>query len=108
MFNQSANDNLAIELVECTMYTASSNQTFNAATKQARDHIRLYSSFFCAIDVLSCHKTIFRPIPSLERDENGEFVINIEVEEQDDLKRKNSDNNQEVYEGIEKSRLYIH
>jgi len=103
VFNQSANDNLAIELVECTMYTASSNQTFNAATKQARDHIRLYNSFFCAIDILSCHKTIFRPIPSLERNENGDFIINIEVEDQDDLKRKNSDNNQEVYEGIEKS-----
>lgn len=103
VFNQSANDNLAIELVECTMFTASSNQTFNSATKHARDNIRLYSGFFCAIDILSCHKAIYRPIPSLERDENGEFVINIEVNEQDDLKRKNSDSNQEIYEGIETS-----
>lgn len=108
IFNQSANDNLTIELVECTMFTASSNQSFNAANKQARDHVRLYNGFFCAIDVLSCHKAIYRPIPSLERDENGEFVINIEVDNQDNLKRKNTDTNQEIYEGIETSNKFIY
>ena len=103
VFNESASDNLAIELVECTMFTSSINQSFNASNQNARSNIRLYSGFFCAIDILSCHKAIYRPIPSIEKNENGEFVINLEVDKQDDLKKKNSDTNQEVFEGIEKS-----
>ena len=103
VFNESASDNLAIELVECTMFTSSINQSFNASNQNARSNIRLYSGFFCAIDILSCHKAIYRPIPSIEKNENGEFVINLEVDKQDDLMKKNSDTNQEVFEGIEKS-----
>ena len=101
IFNQSASDNLAIELVECTMFTKAMNQNFNASNTSARSNIRLYSGFFCAIDVRSCHKAIYRPIPTLEKNDQGEFVINLDIEKQDSLKKKNSDTNQEVYQGIE-------
>lgn len=103
VFNESASDNLAIELVECTMFTNSCEQSFNASNKSARSNIRLYSGFFCAVDVRSCHKAIYRPIPTLERDEQGNLVINFEIEKQDELKKKNNANNKEVYTGIETS-----
>lgn len=99
VFNESADDNLEIELVECTMFTKNSNLDFNSANKHARDNIRLYNGSFSAIDIRTSHKSIFRPIPEIEVDEEGKFVINIDIENKDKLKKKNSENNKKVFEG---------
>ena len=104
VFNRSAQDNLSNELVECTMFTKSISSSFNASNTSARNSIRLYNGSFYAIDICSCHASIFRPIPTKQLNENGEFVLDTDVEvSTENLNKKNSDDNEVIFEGIESS-----
>lgn len=100
IFNKSALNNLSIELVECTCFTKMSSVSFNDANVAARSKITLYDGFFNAIDIVSCHKSIFRPIPTKELDDLGNVKINVDISIfNDELKRKNSPFNEAVFEG---------
>ena len=104
IFNKSATDNLSIELVECTLFTAANCGSFNDANIMARDKIRFYSGGFEAIDILSCHKSIFRPIPTKKLNGNNEWEVKAEIAiMNEELRRKNSEDNEVVFEGIENS-----
>lgn len=79
VYNQSSKTNLLIELVECTLFASSAISDFNEATRTARQHITLYNGEFSAIDIVSCHKGIYRPLPIKKQDEEGNWKIETEV-----------------------------
>lgn len=101
VFNLSAEDNMSIELVECTMLAKSSDNNFNSSNTHARNTLRYYCNVFSAIDIAICHKGIYRPIPTRKLDESGNVIEPVIEFESDDLKKKQSDTNKDVYIGEE-------
>lgn len=101
VFNLSAEDNMSIELVECTMLAKSSDNNFNSSNTHARNTLRYYCNVFSAIDIAICHKGIYRPIPTRKVDEFGNVIEPVIDFESDDLKKKQSEVNKEVYVGEE-------
>ena len=101
VFNLSAKDNMSIELVECTMLAKSSDNSFNSSNTHARNTLRYYCNSFNAIDIAICHKGIYRPIPTKKVDEFGNVIEPVINFESDDLKKKNSETNKDVYVGAE-------
>ena len=80
VYNASAESNLSILLVECTMFTGNDLEggrgcSFEQAVRAARKHIELYSGVFSAIDVNNCHSYIYRPIPTKKPNDKGIFVV---------------------------------
>ena len=100
VFNRSVKDNLSIELVECTMFTKSASSSFSSSNTAARNAIRLYNGSFYAIDIVSCHYSIFRPIPTKQFNEQGELEFNTDIENfNEEFNKKNSvANNIEIFE----------
>lgn len=102
IFNLSAPDNLSIELVECTMFTKSHSSSFNDANIASRSSLTLYNDLFYAIDIYSCHKSIFRPIPTKKLNDHNEWIIDADIEKYpEELTRKNTLSNMQVFEGEE-------
>ena len=102
VFNRSVKDNLSIELVECTMFTKSASSSFSSSNAASRNAIRLYNGSFYAIDIVSCHYSIFRPIPTKQFNEKGELEFNTDIENfNEEFNKKNTLTNEEIFEGIE-------
>ncbi len=97
IYNHSAVGNMDIELVECTMFTASTQGSFNDATKEARKKLYLYTDVFSAIDIFSSHLGIFRPIPTKKIDASGNIIIDAEIMIEEELVKKNTPNNKKQY-----------
>ena len=74
-------------LFDATFIANNSGNNFDNAVKQGFDNVKNYKEkFFKAIDVLSCHSTIFSPIPLKLDDEL------LELEENDKLNDKSESN----------------
>ena len=98
IYNSSAETNMIIGLVECTLFTGIDSASFEQALSSARKRLELYHGSFSAIDVTSCHASIFRPIPTKIPDENNIFKVDekeIEIEYIESKKHKK----REIYVG---------
>ena len=62
------------------MFTKSASSSFSSSNAAARNAIRLYNGSFYAIDIVSCHYSIFRPIPTKQFNEQGELEFNTDIE----------------------------
>lgn len=92
VFNGSAMGNMEMELVECTAFVESSLFSFTQATEAARNRITFYTGEFTAVDVVKCHHSVFRPIPELKRDENGNLYVDpFDSEGDAEFERKGTD-----------------
>lgn len=76
VYNAATSGMNEIVLVECTVFTASHDVSFQDAVKQGVNNIKLYEGReFAAIDIKVAHKGIFSPIPSQGTDEDLELLI---------------------------------
>lgn len=69
-------------LVECTGFTLENYADFNVSIEDAYNKTKDAVNYFKAIDISSCHKSIYKPIPTFN--EEGVIKFNIKLEGQNE------------------------
>ena len=65
-----------IILIDTVCLTSDKKIPFSDALKSGYDHLKNYTkSYFAAVDIATCHKSIFSPIPVNNKDESLELLM---------------------------------
>lgn len=97
IYNNSVTGNMRIELVECTMFTLSTNNSFTDSNNVARKKLEGYYDVFNAINIFNCHKSHIKPIPTFDEIKNSSLIEILKEQIDDKFVYKKTDHDGVIY-----------
>ncbi len=85
VYNSSTDGVNRILLINAVSLTVEGSYSLSQAIEQGQDYLKGYNGFFCAIDIDTCHSSVFQPIPTGNMDDDLELLIKPKELNPDDL-----------------------